>query len=328
MTAQEPPAAPTPNDSRLIGTSEGHHAGAFRGTDWALLALVAGGWGGTFFFVDVSLDHFPPGVIAFFRLLIGAVALAVVPGARAPVPRSAWPALALMAIVWLAAPIAIMPIAQQRVDSSFAGMLSGAVPLIAGLVAALLLRRRPGKAQSLGLLIGFAGILVISIPGTAGDSASPLGTGLMLLVVLCFGVGTNLAVPLNQRFGAIPVMFRAQVLSALLLVPYAAIDLPDAEIALESTLALIALGLISGALALVAMSVLGSRVGAARANIAVYFVPIVAIALGLLLRDDTIHVTAPLGIALVFAGALAAARADRGRPATPPPRPPGPSESR
>lgn len=317
MSGERPAGPPAGNGSRLIGTSEGHHVGAFRGADWALLALIAGGWGSTFFFIDVSLDHLPPGVVASGRLLIGALALALVPGARAPVPRAAWPALALMSVVWLAAPIAVMPLAQQRVDSSFAGMMSGAVPLVAALVASLMLRRRPGRMQSFGLLVGFVGILVISIPGTAGDSASPLGTALMLIVVLCFGVGTNLAVPLSQRYGTIPVIFRAQVLAAVLLLPYGLVELPQSEIALQSTLALVALGLISGSLALVAMSALGSRVGAPRANIAVYFVPIVAIGLGLLLRDDSVVATAPLGIALVLVGAFFASRADSGAPVPP-----------
>lgn len=318
-TASAGPASPA---TSIIGTAEGHHAGAFHPTHWLLLALIAGCWGSTFLFVDISLDDLQPGLVAFLRLVLGAAALAVVPGALAPLPRREWPALTMMAVVWLAAPIAVIPIAQQRVDSSFAGMMAGAVPLIAALVAALLLRRRPARAQAVGLLVGFAGILAISIPGTAGDSASPAGTGLMLIVILCFGVGSNLAVPLNQRYGALPVVFRAQALSALLLLPWGLVSLDGSHFTLSSTLALVGLALLSGSLALVAMSVLASRVGAPRANIAVYFVPIVAIVLGLLVRDDSVHPVAPLGIALVLVGAYLASRAERSHPVAARPQPP------
>ena len=308
----QPSAGPS---TRLVGTAEGRHVGAFRPPDWGFLVLIAGCWGSTNLFVDISLDHLQPGLIAFLRLLLGALALALVPGALAPIPRRDWPALGLMAVVWLAAPYAVLPLAQQRVDSSFAGMMAGAVPLVVALVAALLLRRRPGRPQAIGLFVGFAGILAISIPGTAGDSASPLGTGLMLIVILCFGAGSALAVPLAQRYGALPVMFRAQILSALLLLPYGLSDIDGSHLALSSTLALIGLAVLSGSLALVAMSVLASRVGAPRANIAVYFVPIVAILLGVLVRDESVHPVAPLGIALVLVGAYLASRADRRAPA-------------
>jgi drug/metabolite transporter (DMT)-like permease len=307
-----PPRAP----GRIIGTSEGLSADQFAAFDWFLLVVIAAFWGSTFLFIDIGLDHFTPGLIVILRLAFGVAALALVPAARKPIDRQDWPQLLVMAAIWLALPIALMPLAQQRIDSSFAGMLSGAVPLIAALVAALLLRRRPGRIQLIGLIIGFAGILAITIPTTGGESASVLGTILMLLVVLCFGVGTNLAVPLTQRYGALPAMLNAQAISLIMVLPYAATDVADSSFAVDSFLAILALGLTSSGGALIAMSTLASRVGAPRANVAVYFVPIVAIVLGVLIRDDTVKAIAIGGIALVLIGAFLTSRAD-----TRPPKP-------
>jgi drug/metabolite transporter (DMT)-like permease len=295
---------------RLLGTSEGFSAGKFAAFDWFLLVVIAVLWGSTFLFIDIGLEHFEPGLIAILRLAFGVAALAVVPAARKPIDRQDWPQLAIMSAIWLAIPIALMPLAQARIDSSFAGMLSGSVPLIAAVVAALLLRRRPGRTQLIGLAIGFGGILAITIPTTGGESASMLGTILMLLVVLCFGVGTNLAVPLTQRYGALPAMLNAQALSLVMVIPYAATDISGSTFAWGSFLAILALGLTSSGGALIAMSTLASRVGAPRANVAVYFVPIVAIVLGVLIRDDTVKTIAIGGIVLVLIGAFLTSRAD------------------
>jgi drug/metabolite transporter (DMT)-like permease len=108
-------------------------------------------------------------------------------------------------------------------------------------------------------------------------------------------------------------MFNAQAIAFVLVLPYAVTNLDGSTFAWDSFLAILALGVTSGAIALIAMSTLGSRVGAPRANIAIYFIPIVAIVLGVVVRDDTVETIALGGIALVLVGAFVATRADDGR---------------
>ncbi len=303
-----------PPRGRRIGTAEGTRSEAFASLDWALLTIIAAFWGATFLFVAIALDHFEPGLVTLARVLGGGIAVGVFPAARARINREDWPQLLAMSLIWIALPLELLPIAQQRIDSSFAGMLSGAVPLVAALVAAGLLRRRPGPAQSVGLLIGFGGVLAVSIPSTAGESASILGTLLMLIVMLAFGVGANLAVPLQQRYGSIPVMFHAQLIAAVVVLPFGLVGIDGSSFAWSSLLAVGALATLSGGVALVAMTTLGGRVGAPRANVAVYFVPIVAIILGVLVRDESVEPIALLGIAMVLLGAFFATRADVAQP--------------
>lgn len=305
---------------RRIGTAEGTSAGAFVALDWLLLTVIAGFWGSTFLFVAIGLDHFEPALMPLLRLGFGAAALAFFPSAYVRLERRDWPQFLAMTAIWITLPVTIIPYAQAEIDTSFAGMMSGAVPLIAAVVAASMLRRRPGVPQAIGLAIGFGGVVAIALPSTTGESANALGTGLMLIVILAFGVGTNLAVPLVQRYGAIPVMFQAQVLSAIVVLPLGLTGLNDSSFAWDSALSVVALGTLSGGAALIAMSLLGSRVGAPRANIAVYFVPIVAIALGVLVRNESVEPIAAVGIAFVLLGAAFASRADArtGSPAGPP----------
>jgi hypothetical protein len=58
-----------------------------------------------------------------------AATLAAVPAARRGLPRSTGPAIALLGVVWMAAPFVLFGMAEQSIDSSLEGMLNAAAPL-------------------------------------------------------------------------------------------------------------------------------------------------------------------------------------------------------
>jgi drug/metabolite transporter (DMT)-like permease len=74
---------------------------------------------------------------------------------------------------------------------------------------------------------------------------------------------------------------------------------------------MIPLGCLGTGLAFVGMTTLAGRVGAARGSVTIYFIPVVAIALGLLFRDETIAIVSLVGTALVLFGAYLTSRAER-----------------
>jgi drug/metabolite transporter (DMT)-like permease len=78
------------------------------------------------------------------------------------------------------------------------------------------------------------------------------------------------------------------------------------------------LGFLGTGLAFVAMGTLAGRVGATRASITTYLMPIVSIALGALVLDERVPPSAWAGIAFVLAGAWAVTRAEQGRSAAVP----------
>jgi drug/metabolite transporter (DMT)-like permease len=286
----------------------GREHGAFTGFDWLLLAAVAVMWGSSFLFIDIGVDHFRPELVAFLRVAFGAATLAAVPAARRAVPRSDWPAIALLGVIWMAIPFLLFPVAQQWIDSSLAGMLNAAAPLFTAVVAALFARRLPPGRQQAGLLIGFLGVVVIGLPSAGGAHATALGAGLVLLATLLYGIAFNLATPLEQRYGALPVIWRAQLVALVLLAPVGLASVPGSSFAWSSLLAVAALGCFGTALAFAAFTTLAGRVGSTRASVSVYFVPLVAIAVGALARDEAIAAAAMLGTGLVVAGAYLASR--------------------
>jgi drug/metabolite transporter (DMT)-like permease len=286
---------------------------AFAVQDWAWLVAVALIWGSSYLLIAYGVEHFKPPLVALLRLTFGVAVLALIPAARRPVPRSEWKAIALLGIVWLALPFLLFSIAQQSIDSSLAGMLNAAAPLFVAIVGALSFGKRSGPRQQLGLLVGFAGVVVISWPAVVGAHASILGVVLVLLATLCYGFAGNMAAPLQVRNGSLPVILRAGVVAWVASLPLGLASIPESSFAWSSLVAVAALGVFGTALAFVGFTTLLGRVGAARGSVTIYFLPLVAMVLGFFVRNEQIAVMSIAGTGLVLFGAYLASRAERPR---------------
>ena len=64
-----------------------HETVRFATSDWLMLAGVALTWGASFLFIDIGLEHFAPALVAFGRIVFGALTLGAFPAARRSVPR-------------------------------------------------------------------------------------------------------------------------------------------------------------------------------------------------------------------------------------------------
>jgi drug/metabolite transporter (DMT)-like permease len=313
--APRPPAAAS-GRSRLLTTGRGTNLEAFGAVEWGLLAAIATIWGSSFVLMEIGLQAFEPGLVTLLRVGLGAMALALVPRARRTrIAREDLPRVALLGVTWMGVPLLLFPVAQQWVDSSVAGMLNGAMPLTTAAWSALLLGRLPARTQAIGLVVGFLGIVAISLPevpiGTlaaSGTAQTALGTALVLVAIVLYGLSANITVPLTQQYGSLPVLFRAQLAALVVILPFGLAALPGSSFAWGPALAMLPLGVLGTGLAFVLMGTLVGRAGGPRGSIAIYFVPVVAIVLGVLTLGEAVHPLALLGTALVLVGAWVTSR--------------------
>lgn len=300
-----------PSTRGVLSTSVGTHRGAFAGLDWALFASIGLIWGSSFLLTAVALDSFQPGLITWLRVGLGAVSLWLVPAARAPLARADRPRLVALSLLWVAVPFTLFPLAQQWISSGLTGLLNGALPIFATTIGAVMLRRLPGRAQALGLAVGFAGVAAIAAPSLATGSTEALGVLLALAAVSCYGFAINIAAPLTQRYGALPVMARMLCLASLWTAPLGLVALEGSSFTWGAGAAVAALGLLGTGLAFVLMGRLVSRVGSARASVATYLIPVVSLVLGAVFLDERVRALSVAGICLVIAGAVLSSRKER-----------------
>jgi drug/metabolite transporter (DMT)-like permease len=295
-----------------VVTSEGTSDRSFTPGDWALLAVPAVIWGASFLLIAEGLESFGPGTITWLRVIFGFLALAAFPTSRSvAIDREDVPRIALLGAVWMAIPMSMFPIAEQWISSSVTGMLNGALPLFAAGITCILLRRLPGPNQMAGLAVGFIGVVAISLPSLQGGSRTAIGTSLVMVAMASYGIAGNLVVPLQQRYGSIPVIWRAQAVAIVLTTPYGVVGLWDSHFEWKPFLAILALGAVGTGVAFVLAGTLFGRVGATRGAVIAYLIPVVALILGVVFRDETVELLSIAGLALVIVGAVLTSRPGR-----------------
>lgn len=294
--------------STLPATAGGTNVHAYTLLDWGLLAGIALIWGSSFLFMEIGLRTFEPGVITLARVALGTATLALFPRARVRIEPADRTRIAVLGVVWIAVPLTIFPIAQQWITSSVTGMINGAMPVFTVLWATYLMRRLPGWRQLLGIGLGFGGMLLIFAPELGAGSDELVGALLVVVAVAFYGLAANLSVPLAQKYGSLPVVFRAQLVALVLVAPLGLLGLSGSSWSLESAAAMVPLGVLGTGAAFALMAKLTARVGGPRASVAIYFLPLVAIALGVVVLGESVAPIAVAGVLLVMAGAWIASR--------------------
>jgi drug/metabolite transporter (DMT)-like permease len=214
-------------------------------------------------------------------------------------------------VLWVAIPFTLFPFAQQHVSSAVAGMLNGGVPLVAAVFGALMLRALPGRAQLVGLALGFIGILMISLPELGQDASGTLGVAMIFVAVLCYGLALVIATPAHQRYGPLPVTARMLGIAAVLTAPLGLASVGSSSFSWKALLATSALGILGTGLAFLIIGGLAASVGSMRASFVTYLIPVVATILGIVILNEDVAAAAIVGVALVIAGAALASRRER-----------------
>lgn len=299
--------------TRLLTTSHGTNREAFTLSDWGLFLSLATIWGSSFLFMAIGLDAFHPGVVTLIRVALGASFLALIPRTRTvKIEREDWPKVSLLAATWVAIPFTLFPIAQQWIDSAVAGMLNGATPIFTAVLATMLLRSLPGPLQMIGLLIGFAGILAIALPSAGQGATEAIGVVLVVAATVGYAISLNMVPPLQQKYGTLALTARILWLATPMVLPFGLFGMGQSTFAWPSLLAVGAVGILGTGLAFIFMGNLAGSVGATRASFLTYLIPVVALILGVVFRDEIISPLAIVGVALVIAGAILASRRETG----------------
>ena len=183
-------------------------------SDWTLLVVPGVIWGASFLFIAEGLAAVAPNGVTFTRIAIGFLTLSLFPSARRPVARADWAGTAALGLLWFAFPLSMFPFAEQRISSALAGMLNGAVPLSAAIVASFIARQLPSRHTAKGLAVGLAGAVLMALP-TIGEPSSAAGVLMVVAAIASYGFAPNIARPLQQKYGALPVELKAEAVQTV-----------------------------------------------------------------------------------------------------------------
>ena len=281
---------------------------AFESLDWSLFAAVGLIWGSSFLLIKIGLESFHPGLITLLRVGLGAAALTALPAARRRIAVEDRKKLLLLSILWVGIPFTLFPLAEEHINSAVTGLLNGATPLFAGLFGAVFFGRTPRGPQRLGIAVGFVGIILVSVGSSAEGGTAIVGVLMVLVATVCYGLATNIAGSIQQKYGSVVIMARMLALGTLWTTPFGLYGLTRSEFAWGPAAAVVVLGVVGTGLAFAFMASLVGRVGGPRASFVTYLIPVVALILGAVFQSDKVALIALVGVVLVIGGAVLASR--------------------
>ena len=281
---------------------------------WLLLYLLTGFiWGCSFIFIKEGLDFLTPIGVAFARCALGALTLyGFARYRKIALPRDKralfhiWVVCLLLNVF----PGIFFALAETKVTSILAGIINAVTPLMT-LIAILGVNKseRANKAQVFGLMLGFAGVLVV-LGAWNGLGANPWWAVLILFIAVAL---YGLSYPYTRRF-VMPLGIKPEAIVAtqLLLATttifpfYLATGVTDGEITISPLLSMIALGVFGSGFAYLWNFRVMEIAGSAISSSVTYLTPVVAVVAGIIFLGERISWHEPVGALVVLFGAAVA----------------------
>ncbi|MDQ6640921.1 MAG: DMT family transporter [Actinomycetota bacterium] len=267
------------------------------------MALILA-WGSTFAAIKVGLESAPPILFSGVRSVIGGLAVAALAtlSDRSLDLRGHLGGYALITLFNVIAFFGLQTLAIQHLPSGLAAVLIYVQPVLTGVLAAPLLGESLTAVKLTGLLLGFAGIVVVSVGAVRGH-VSALGVGLAVSAALIWSIGTIVFKRESERIDAWWAVAVSFVVGGLVLTVAGGVT---EGLAIDWSpsfgWALAYSSVIGTALAWALWFGLVGAGEASRAAAYIFFVPLVSLLVGAVLLGETLDLSLLLGAALVVVG--------------------------
>ncbi len=277
--------------------------------DASMFVVLSVVWGLSFPAISVGLEYIPPLFFAALRYDVAAVILLVYAAFRvdAWLPKAPENLIAVVGGgVFLVAGNGLLFVGQQTVPSGIAAILQALVPIVTALWAVFLLGERLSTVGTVGVVVGFLGIVLVVQPDPAnlfeGDTVGRL---IIVGQVVSVALGGVIVQRAGPTIGRIPLTGWSMLIGAVLLHVFSVAvgETPTAEIGAPTAVgAVVYLGVFSTALAFFIYFTILAEHGAFEASLVAYAVPIVATLVGVFVLGESISTTAVVGFGLVAVG--------------------------
>lgn len=274
----------------------------------AFVALAAI-WGSSFLFIKVAVGSVPPVYVALGRTSIGMVTLMILlPFMRVGLPRgwAVWGHLAVAALLFNTVPFFLIALGEVHVSSVLAGIWNATTPLVTvPAVAAIVPGERPTMQKVGGVLIGFAGVVVVLGPWRHTGGSALLGT------LACLGGAASYGVAfaytrrfLSERKEAGVSLSAAQLLlgtvQLAVLAPLVA-HMPH-DVGWRAAGSLLVLGALGTGIAYILNYRVLRAAGATTASTVTYLIPVFSTVAGVVFLHEALTWNEPVGGLVVLAG--------------------------
>jgi len=280
------------------------------GAEWSLLILLSVLWGGAFFFVGVALKELPPLTIVLARVAIAGLMLLPVfwfYGHRLPGTFRAWVPFFVMGLLNNVLPFSLLNAGQTQITVGLTSIINAMTPLFTVVVMASFGEERLTANRIVGVLLGVAGVAILSGFDGTMSVGQIFGIGLCLAATLSYGFAALWG---RRHLSGVPPLKSAtcQLIcsSFIMLLIVAVIDQPWTLAAPSqgTWFSLIGLAFFGTAIAYIVFFQILVRAGASNVMLVTLLIPVSALMLGNFFLDEAIRTQEIVGAIVIGSGLL------------------------
>lgn len=277
-------------------------------------------WASCYPLITLGIEYAPQLTFAAMRAAIAGIALIILAYFfKRPLPRTVSDWFAVIVIGLGATSLGFLGMfhAADLVSPGIATVITNTQPLLAAILASVVLKEKLSGRAMVGLVCGFLGILVIASPHLLGEARDSFAFGLAYIILAALGVTISnvfikkvsgnvdlfMAMGLQMLIGSVPLMIGALVTE----------EPGDIQWSLTFIVILLVLSLLGTALVYLLWFSVLKRVPLNRANAFSFLVPILGLTIGVLFYGEVLNglqfagvVVTIIGVAFVAQGRVRA----------------------
>jgi drug/metabolite transporter (DMT)-like permease len=273
------------------------------------LALI---WGVSFLLIKVAVHDMSPTVLLLLRSLSGLIALGVIVKVMGrPLLGEGWRtrlgSFAIMALTNALIPWVAIAWGEERISSGLASILNSTTTLwTAVLIYWAMPKERPSRVGYLGVVVGFAGVVILVLPDilARGVSGNFLGAMAVLVAALSYAANAIYQRRKMRNVSVFDISIGQLAATVVFAIPLAAPSLQHVHVALTSLAAVIVLGAGATGIAYLLYYYVMNTLGAVRAAGVTLLVPVTAVFWGVVLLHESLTLPIVIGMAVILAGTV------------------------
>ena len=274
-----------------------------------VLAMIF--WSMTFIWFKIANEVFPPFSIVFLRLVLSSIILlasALFVRQLQKIERRDWKWIILLTIFEPFLYFIGESLGLTMISSTQAAVIIGTIPLLVPVGAYLFFKEKLSLLNIAGIILSFAGLLIVVLKRGFTFNANPTGIILMFLAVFS-AIGYTLMVrKLVGRYNPFSLVTYQNILGIIFFLPLVAVfefgSLVSVEVTYRSLISLFCLAIFGSTLAFILYNYSIKNLGASKANIFTNIIPVLTAVFSFYILNEEMSFRKVTGIAVVLAGLL------------------------
>ncbi|MCJ2542295.1 DMT family transporter [Thermostichus vulcanus] len=272
------------------------------------LLLLSAIWGFSFIFMRVIAPVLGPVLTAELRVMLAGIALTLYFGLiRFPVGwKEHWRQYLIIGTINSALPFLLFSFAAQHIPAAYSIIFNASAPLFGAIFGVIWLGESFSFSKGLGLLLGLAGVALVSRAGLSTAFSQWFGWAMAACLVasMCYGLAGVYLKRFAQHIKPMGIAAGSQIAAGLVLLPLVPFAPPTGPFTAVIGLNVLGLSLLCSAVAYLFYFQLIADIGPTKALTVTFLVPVFGLLWGALFLGEAVTVSMLLGCGLVLLGTM------------------------